>query len=144
MTRRYNANLGENCKCVVMLQKGGVVGTLDLSIQHFKHGETFPGEWLKHPLLCLIERKASIYYAYIANLCVAKSARRQGVATCMLEYAISTAKANGAQKVFVHVHTHNKPARDLYQKIGFQVVDGASLQLSVEQTYLLCLEVSSS
>lgn len=52
-------------------------------------------EWLKHPLLCLIERKASINYAYIANLCVAKSARRQGVATCMLEYAISTAKANG-------------------------------------------------
>lgn len=144
MTRRYNANMGENCKCVVMVQNGGVVGTLDLSIQHFRHGQTFPGELLKHPLVWLMERKASIWYAYIANLCVAKSARRQGVATCMLQYAISTAKANGAQKVFVHVHRHNKPARDLYQKIGFQIVDGATLQLSEEQTYLLCFEVSSS
>ncbi|XP_057806625.1 GCN5-related N-acetyltransferase 6, chloroplastic-like isoform X1 [Salvia miltiorrhiza] len=161
MTRRYNSKLGEKCMCIVMGDVDGedeakkedgelkhsilksVAGTLDLSIQHLSHGQTFPGERLKHPLVCLLDRKSSICYGYIANLCIAKSARRQGVATTMLRYAISAANSNGAEKVFVHVHRHNKPARNLYQKIGFQVVDAASFQLYVEQTYLLCLDVSS-
>ncbi|XP_047972301.1 uncharacterized protein LOC125215048 isoform X2 [Salvia hispanica] len=153
MTRRYNANMGKKCLCIIVKNENGevkpsipksVAGSLDLSIQHLSHGETFPGEWLKHPLLCLLDTKPSIRYGYIANLCIAKYARRQGVASVIIDYAISVAKSNGAEKVFVHVHRHNKPARNLYQKIGFQVVDAASTQLSAEQTFLLCLELSSS
>ncbi|XP_047972304.1 uncharacterized protein LOC125215048 isoform X5 [Salvia hispanica] len=155
MTRRYNANMGKKCLCIIVMVKNengevkpsipkSVAGSLDLSIQHLSHGETFPGEWLKHPLLCLLDTKPSIRYGYIANLCIAKYARRQGVASVIIDYAISVAKSNGAEKVFVHVHRHNKPARNLYQKIGFQVVDAASTQLSAEQTFLLCLELSSS
>ncbi|XP_042041132.1 uncharacterized protein LOC121786557 isoform X2 [Salvia splendens] len=153
MTRRYNANLGKKCLCIIVMVKNeneevkpsiskSVAGTLDLSIQHLSHGETFPGEWLKHPLLCLLDTKPSIRYGYIANLCIAKYARRQGVARNIIDYAISVAKSN--EKVFVHVHRHNKPARNLYKKIGFRVVDAASTQLSAEQIFLLCLELSSS
>ncbi|KAI3447212.1 hypothetical protein Pfo_003877 [Paulownia fortunei] len=153
MKKRYNAQLGEKCKCVVMVKKEdrkvkrtilkSVVGTLDLSIRYLSHGETFPGERVKHPLFCLIDRKASSRYGYIANLCVAKSARRQGIASSMLQFAILSAKAHGAEKVFVHVYRNNKPAQGLYQKMGFEVVDALSSPLSDDQTYLLCLETSN-
>ncbi|KAL1566853.1 N-terminal methionine N(alpha)-acetyltransferase NatE [Salvia divinorum] len=123
MTRRYNANLEKNCICIIVMvnnENGGVksesvAGTLDLSIQHLSHGETFPREWLMHPLLRLLDTKPSTCYGYIANLCIAKYARRQGVASSMLEYAISVAKSNAT-----------------------------SFQLSAEQTILLCLELSTS
>ncbi|KAL8522737.1 hypothetical protein ACS0TY_012904 [Phlomoides rotata] len=123
MTKRYNTQLGDNTKCIVMANKEAtsVVGTLDLSFRHFSHGETFPGECVKPPIFWPIERKASNNYAYIANLCVAKSARRQGIAGGMLNYAVLSTKLNGAEKVFVHVHRNNKPAQNLYQKMGFQV-----------------------
>ncbi|XP_019245906.1 PREDICTED: uncharacterized protein LOC109225625 isoform X2 [Nicotiana attenuata] len=116
-----------------------VVGTLDLMIGHLSHGEDFPGERVNAQVFCNIERRSSNRYGYIANLCVAKSARRQGIARNMLHYAIRSAKANGAEKVFVHVHTDNGPAQNLYQKVGFEVVEAANLKLSEEQPHLLLL-----
>lgn len=38
-------------------------------------------------------------YGYIANLCVSKPARRQGVATNMLHFAIKQAKLDGKMKM---------------------------------------------
>ncbi|XP_063937494.1 GCN5-related N-acetyltransferase 6, chloroplastic isoform X1 [Daucus carota subsp. sativus] len=115
-----------------------VVGTLDLSMRRLLHGETFPAERVKIPLFCSIQKEGS-KYGYISNLCVAKSARRQGIASNMLSFAIKSAIYYGAEQVFVHVHRNNKPAQLLYQKMGFEVVEIASSQLSAEQTYLLCL-----
>ncbi|GMP36808.1 hypothetical protein CsSME_00008814 [Camellia sinensis var. sinensis] len=128
----------KNVKCTILKS---VVGTLDLSIRYLLPGETFPGEMVKAPLFCSIDRTGQNRYSYIANLCVSKSARRQGIAMNMLYFAVKLAKSNGAQQVFVHVHRKNRPAQELYQKMGFEVVEMATPQLSKEQTYLLCFEL---
>ncbi|XP_028124727.1 probable N-acetyltransferase san [Camellia sinensis] len=128
----------KNVKCTILKS---VVGTLDLSIRYLLPGETFPGEMVKAPLFCSIDRTGQNRYSYIANLCVSKSARRQGIAMNMLYFAVKLAKSNGAQQVFVHVHRKNRPAQELYQKMGFEVVEMATPQLSKEQTFLLCFEL---
>lgn len=103
-----------------------VVGTLDLSIRYLLHGETFPGvqcyetpcqpviftlffaplvtkfliqERVKAPLFCSINRTSHNRYGYVANLCVAKSARRQGIASNMLHLAVKSATSDGKMEV---------------------------------------------
>nr|XP_027069247.1 uncharacterized protein LOC113694602 [Coffea arabica]XP_027069282.1 uncharacterized protein LOC113694635 [Coffea arabica] len=149
LKRRSNTQLGHKCTCMVAVKKENrdvkhtvlksVVGTLDLSIQYLSQGETFPGERVKNPLFCSIDRKSCRRYGYISNLCVAKSARRQGIASKMILFAISSAKRDGAEQVFVHVHRFNTPAQELYHKMGFQMVEAARFDKSNEQIYLLQL-----
>ncbi|KAF5956401.1 hypothetical protein HYC85_003626 [Camellia sinensis] len=131
LKRRCRKQQKHKCTCVVTVKKEdknvkctilkSVVGTLDLSIRYLLPGETFPGEMVKAPLFCSIDRTGQNRYSYIANLCVSKSARRQGIAMNMLYFAVKLAKSNGAQQVFVHVHRKNRPAQELYQKMGFEV-----------------------
>ncbi|KAL6965787.1 GCN5-related N-acetyltransferase 6, chloroplastic [Sarracenia purpurea var. burkii] len=140
----------QKCACIVTVKKEernekrtilkSVVGTLDLSIRYLLPEETFPGERVKAPIFCSIDRASRSRYGYIANLCVAKSARRQGIAKNMLHFAINLAKSNEAELVFVHVYRNNRPAQELYRKMGFQVVERATGHLSKEQTYLLCFK----
>nr|XP_009784965.1 PREDICTED: uncharacterized protein LOC104233286 isoform X2 [Nicotiana sylvestris] len=147
LKRRCKAHIGQRCTCIVTVRNEeqnirhtvlkSVVGTLDLMIGHLSQGEDFPGERVNAQVFCNTERRSSNRYGYIANLCVAKSARRQGIARNMLHFAIRSAKAN--EKVFVHVHTDNGPAQKLYQKVGFEVVEVANLKLSEEQPHLLLL-----
>ncbi|XP_017219556.1 GCN5-related N-acetyltransferase 6, chloroplastic isoform X2 [Daucus carota subsp. sativus] len=143
--RNCKSQIGHKSTCILAVKNEprnvilkNVVGTLDLSMRRLLHGETFPAERVKIPLFCSIQKEGS-KYGYISNLCVAKSARRQGIASNMLSFAIKSAIYYGAEQVFVHVHRNNKPAQLLYQKMGFEVVEIASSQLSAEQTYLLCL-----
>uniref|UniRef100_A0A5B6ZA95 N-acetyltransferase domain-containing protein n=1 Tax=Davidia involucrata TaxID=16924 RepID=A0A5B6ZA95_DAVIN len=105
LKRRCKGIFGQKCTCIVTVKKEernvkhtvlkSVVGTLDLSIQYLLHGETFPQERVKAPLFCSVKRTGKTQYGYIANLCVAKSARRQGIASNMLHFAIESAKSNG-------------------------------------------------
>ncbi|KAK6789579.1 hypothetical protein RDI58_013379 [Solanum bulbocastanum] len=149
LKRRCKAQIGQRCTCIVAVRTEdkiirhtvlkSVVGTLDLIIGHLSHGEAFPGGRVNAPDLSNIERRSSNRYGYIANLCVSKSSRRQGVARNMLHFAIRLAKENGAETVFVHVHTNNGPAQKLYQKIGFQVVEVKNHKLTDEQPHLLFL-----
>ncbi|KAI8017126.1 putative N-acetyltransferase san [Camellia lanceoleosa] len=151
LKRRCRKQQKHKCTCIVTVKKEdknvkctilkSVVGTLDLSIRYLLPGETFPGERVKAPLFCSIDKTGQNRYSYIANLCVSKSARRQGIATNMLYFAVKLAKSNGAEQVFVHVHRKNRPAQELYQKMGFEVVEMATPQLSKEQTFLLCFEL---
>ncbi|XP_068658345.1 GCN5-related N-acetyltransferase 6, chloroplastic-like isoform X3 [Aristolochia californica] len=78
-------------------------------------------------------------YAYVANLCVAKYARRQGIATNMLYLASDMAISTGMKQLFVHVNIDNKPAQELYRKAGFQVVEAAPP--SKDQRLLMCVEL---
>ncbi|XVE70708.1 hypothetical protein DITRI_Ditri10aG0092400 [Diplodiscus trichospermus] len=129
----YKGQHGQTYTCVVTVKKEernvkrtvlkSVVGTLDFSIRHLLHGESFPGEREKH-LFCSINRTHLNKYVYVSNLCVAKSARRQSIASVEL--------------VYVHVHRNNEPALQLYQKIGFEIVEMASSLLLEKQMYLLC------
>ncbi|KFK39887.1 hypothetical protein AALP_AA3G301900 [Arabis alpina] len=144
--RRCKGLQGQKCSCIVAVKKEerhikrsvikSVVGTLDLSIRFFLQGETFPGEKVKSQLFCSINREGSNRYGYIANLCVAKSARRQGIACNMLRFAVETARLSGVEQVYVHVHRNNSVAQELYQKTGFQMVETGPMESS-DDTYLL-------
>ncbi|KAG6588080.1 hypothetical protein SDJN03_16645, partial [Cucurbita argyrosperma subsp. sororia] len=146
--KRRCSGLGQSCTCIVTVSKEqkhikrtvikSVVATLDMSLRHLMHGETFPGEREKSHV-CSINKEIPNKYAYVSNLCVSKAARRQGVASNMLKFAVETARSSGIEQVYVHVHRNNTPARILYEKIGFEVVEIASSQLLEEQTYLLCI-----
>lgn len=149
--RRCRAQNGQKCMCIVAVKKEpsnvkqtilkSIVGTLDLSIQYLLHGETFPGERVRAPLFCRINEAGPARYGYIGNLCVAKSARRRGIASSMISYALESAKRTGVGQVYVHVHRDNGPAQELYKKMEFKMVEQASAQLVKERTYLLCLEI---
>ncbi|KAF5743101.1 hypothetical protein HS088_TW09G01166 [Tripterygium wilfordii] len=146
--RRSASKLGQKCTCFVTVRKEvknvkctvikSVVATVDLSIRFLLHGETFPGERGKASVFCCIKREGQ-RYGYIANLCVAKWARRRGIAVNMLHFAIESAKFNGVEQVYVHVHRKNKAALELYERMGFEIVEMATSQLLEDQTYLLCL-----
>ncbi|KAK6941295.1 FR47-like, partial [Dillenia turbinata] len=126
-----------------------VVGTLDLIIRYPLHGETFPGERTKTPLFCSINGEEMNRYGYVSNLCVAKSARRRGIASDMPHFAVEMAKINVKSKmncapqVFVHVLRKNQPAQELYRKLGFEVkcqthsVRGSLYRLTLNSTFLV-------
>ncbi|XP_028787002.1 uncharacterized protein LOC114742938 isoform X2 [Neltuma alba] len=151
--RRCRGQTRESCTCIITVNneqknvKGSilksVVGTLDLSIGYLLKGETFPGEGVKAPPLLFrsIDRTPPSRYGYIANLCVAKSARRVGIASNMLYFAVEYAKSHGAEQAYVHVDPNNRPAQILYQKMGFEMVEPAHDHLSPQQPYLLRLHI---
>ncbi|XP_019417049.1 PREDICTED: uncharacterized protein LOC109328177 isoform X2 [Lupinus angustifolius] len=149
--RRCKSQSGETCACIITVKKEqknvkrsilkSVVGTLDLNIRYLLQGETFPGERVKAPHFCSIKRTPPSRYGYISNLCVAKSARRQGIASNTLYFAVQAAKSNGVTQLYVHVDRNNNPAQILYQKMGFEMVETANSRFLLEETYLLRLQM---
>ncbi|KAK3003854.1 hypothetical protein RJ639_019523, partial [Escallonia herrerae] len=124
------------CFCFVAVKKeekkvrrtvlSSVVGTLDLSIRQFLRGETYPGEVKRlSAVLASPEPFDAHKYAYVANVCVSKFARRKGIASNMLYLATDVATSAGMKQLFVHVNADNKPAQDLYRKTGFKSIDDA-------------------
>ncbi|KAL1371760.1 GCN5-related N-acetyltransferase 6, chloroplastic isoform X1 [Arachis stenosperma] len=149
--RRCKVQNGESCTCIITVRKEqknvkrsiikSVVGTLDLNIRYLLQGETFPGERAKAPPFCSINKTPSSRYGYISNLCVAKSARRQGIARNMLHFAVESAKSvAGVTRIFAHVERNNGAAQSLYKNMGFEMVEMANSLLLDEQTYLLRLQ----
>ncbi|XP_044471033.1 uncharacterized protein LOC123200019 isoform X1 [Mangifera indica] len=154
--RRCRGQHGQKYLCIVTVKKEernvkrtvlkSVVGTLDLSIRYMLHGETYPGERVMAPPFGCINKTDPNRYGYIANLCVAKSARRQGIASNMLHFAIVSAKSNDVDQLYVHVHRNNKPALELYQKMGFELshsydMVGMGSSQFLEHTDLLCIRM---
>ncbi|MCL7044301.1 hypothetical protein MKW94_001380 [Papaver nudicaule] len=129
----------KNVKCTVLKS---IVGTLDLSIRQFLPGETFPGE-VKKPSTFLASHGAygAHRYAYIANVCVSKFARRRGIASNMLYLASDLATTTGIKQLFVHVNFDNNPAQELYKKVGFEMVEAASSPLANDQRLLMSMQL---
>ncbi|GAB2231212.1 hypothetical protein Droror1_Dr00027501 [Drosera rotundifolia] len=124
------------CFCLVALKKedknvrrtvlNSVVGTLDLSIRQFLQGETYPGVKTRpSAVMASYEPFGTHRYAYIANVCVSKFGRRQGIASNLLHLAINIATSAGMKILYVHVNADNKAAQGLYAKAGFELVEGA-------------------
>ncbi|KAL9224212.1 hypothetical protein vseg_000273 [Gypsophila vaccaria] len=144
LKRKCKGYNGYKTSCIVAVMKEdknvkrsvikSVVGTLDLSIRNLLLGESFPGEKVSN------QKKQDSKYGYVSNLCVAKSARRKGLAINMLTFAIQSAVSNGAETIFVHVHRKNTTAQHLYQKLGFEIVEEATPNLEQEQMYLLSIK----
>jgi ribosomal-protein-alanine N-acetyltransferase len=55
----------------------------------------------------------------IENVVVTPSARRSGIAGNLISHFLSTARAAGAEAVFLEVRESNQPARRLYEKFHF-------------------------
>ncbi|WMV30325.1 hypothetical protein MTR67_023710, partial [Solanum verrucosum] len=70
---------------------------------------------IKNPLIHI-----NMLYAYIANVCVAKFARRQGIASNIIHLAANMAALEGFKQLFVHVNADNIPGQELYQKHSFK------------------------
>ncbi|PSR90098.1 Acyl-CoA N-acyltransferase protein [Actinidia chinensis var. chinensis] len=140
------------CFCFVAVKKeeknirrtvlNSVVGTLDLSIRQFLRGETYPGE-IKRPSAILESHEPhdTHKYAYVANVCVLKFARRKGIALNMLYLATDVASLAGMKQLFVHVNADNLPAQELYKKTGFKIVEAASSPVSKDQMLLMNVEL---
>ncbi|KZV44444.1 hypothetical protein F511_19345 [Dorcoceras hygrometricum] len=120
-----------------------IVGTLDLSIRQFVHGETYPEDIKRYSAVLANQEPLGMHkYAYIANVCVAKFARRQGIASNMIYLATDVAIVSGLKQLFVHVNADNRPAQDLYRKTGFkQVVEAALSPISRDQRILMSMDL---
>ena len=58
----------------------------------------------------------------IANLAVAPTARRRGVARALLEHIIGEARGSGLARLFLEVRESNATARALYNSLRFEPV----------------------
>ena len=56
----------------------------------------------------------------IPNVCVASTARRRGVGTCLMEALCEEAKQCGVADLFLEVRQSNTAAKNLYQSFGFE------------------------
>ncbi|XP_057479921.1 GCN5-related N-acetyltransferase 6, chloroplastic-like isoform X4 [Actinidia eriantha] len=140
--RKYAEQVKKEEKNIRRTVLNSVVGTLDLSIRQFLRGETYPGE-IKRPwaILASHEPYDTYKYAYVANVCVLKFARRKGIALNMLYLATDVASLAGMKQLFVHVNADNLPALELYKKTGFKIVEAASSPISKDQMLLMNVEL---
>lgn len=83
----------------------GLVGTLDLYAVRAVQGEVLIGN--------------SNNAAYLANVCVADTARRQGVGGALIQAARQVAKTWGVEALYVHIMAVNEGAKMFYQLHGF-------------------------
>ena len=58
--------------------------------------------------------------AFLNNVAVTKSARRQGVGRALMEKMIETVSAEGASFLSLEVRFSNQAAADLYRSLGFE------------------------
>ncbi|KAK4780114.1 hypothetical protein SAY87_016220 [Trapa incisa] len=119
-----------------------VVGTLDLSIRQYLQGKTYPGELRKLSAVLANQEPFDAHkYTYIANVCVSKFARRQGIATNMIYLAMEVASLVGMKQLFVHVDADNTIAQHLYNKTGFEIVDSYSSPTPKDPRILMSMEL---
>ncbi|KAF7055443.1 hypothetical protein CFC21_062967 [Triticum aestivum] len=156
LKKRCGRQVGEKYTCFVAVKNddvtrtvvNSVVGTVDLCVRHPLHGETYPAEPGNTPFYSRIYQPDQPKFGYLTNVCVAKYARRQGIASNMLLLAIDAARLDGkalglsgivkpqiivvhllipsplivgAESIYIHVHKDNLPARRLYDHVGFKV-----------------------
>jgi ribosomal-protein-alanine N-acetyltransferase len=101
------------------------------------HAEAFETSWSPEALARLLDQpgvsltvepdgfillQAAADEAEILTLAVRPSARRQGLATRLVEAAAAQAAAGGTERLFLEVAEDNEPARALYSRLGFAQV----------------------
>ncbi|KAK3233127.1 hypothetical protein CYMTET_56559, partial [Cymbomonas tetramitiformis] len=103
-----------------------VVGTLDVNV-----GERIPAEELMGtlPKDCVSGKRA-----YLSNVCVASSARRNGIAMQLVKAANTFAFGKGVEMMYVHVADDNPGAYNLYTGAGFVV----EAEESTKDAHALC------
>jgi GNAT superfamily N-acetyltransferase len=67
-----------------------------------------------------IDQASGIRHPNIFLVYVAPAHRRQGIGRALMEYAHTWAKTQGYTQIGLQVFTHNQPAIDLYQQLGYR------------------------
>ncbi|MBX2864286.1 MAG: GNAT family N-acetyltransferase [Leptolyngbyaceae cyanobacterium MAG.088] len=102
--KRRLKNSTQQYSCLVVVDKSAgskIVGTIEISLRSQFWQPLHP----RRP--------------YIANVAVAQSYRRLGLAQQMLLACEYIGRTWGCQQLYLHVATNNPPAIALYQKIGY-------------------------
>lgn len=98
--------------CTLQTAPEFVVGTLDITI-----GPKLPAEELIGRM-----PEDGQGRAYLSNVCVLESVRRQGIARQMINAACEKAKECHVECMYVHVIESNTSARKLYEaRCGFDI-----------------------
>ena len=74
--------------------------------------------------------------AWITSVFVKPAVQRRGVATRMMEHALSTAEARGITQAELYVSEANEAGRLFYETLGFDVVGRAPRALRIQGQYL--------
>ena len=61
-------------------------------------------------------------YVYISNLAVSREFRRRGIAQELLESCEQLTRSWGYSELHLHVMGDNERGRNLYQKLGYEIV----------------------
>ncbi|MEM9771812.1 MAG: GNAT family N-acetyltransferase [Cyanobacteria bacterium P01_D01_bin.73] len=87
-------------------------------------------------------------HLYISNLAIAKSHRRQGIATALLQECEHFAKRWGFTSIHLHVLEDNQAARQLYREAGYHteaaLADWFSRLLGRSRRLLMCKKLDDS
>jgi ribosomal protein S18 acetylase RimI-like enzyme len=94
------------CSVAICVQQcqSEIVGTIELSARNAS------------------DRLPKNRYAYISNLAVSKDWRRKGVAQQLLIECEHIAQCWGYTELYLHVMADNERGRNLYQKLGYELI----------------------
>ncbi len=70
-----------------------------------------------------IRKKEGIKHAFICDISIYKNHRRKGYATQTFQELEKEVKNKGIFTIKLHVFGHNKPARTLYNKLGYKATN---------------------
>jgi ribosomal protein S18 acetylase RimI-like enzyme len=70
-------------------------------------------------------------YSYIFLLYVHPEHRQRGIGSALIQYAHTLARERGDRQIGLHVFSRNRPALNLYQRLGYE----AQSLLMVKKTY---------
>ena len=95
------------CSIALCNQHGDsqVIGTIEVGMRHANH-----------------HQPTQHRYVYISNLAVSRDFRRRGVAQELLTNCEQIAKSWGFTEIHLHVMGDNDRGRNLYEKLGYEIV----------------------
>ncbi|MEM9543071.1 MAG: GNAT family N-acetyltransferase [Cyanobacteria bacterium P01_E01_bin.42] len=59
-------------------------------------------------------------YSYIFLLYIRPEHRRQGIGSALMQYAHTLARERGDRQIGLHVFSRNRPALNLYERLGYE------------------------
>lgn len=83
-------------------------------------------------LTLAIYRTTTGVHAWIEDVVVDKNARKQGIATLLTQAAVEIARGNGAKAVSLTSRPEREAANQLYQKLGFTLVETNLYRMKLE------------
>jgi ribosomal protein S18 acetylase RimI-like enzyme len=103
----YHKPLQQVCSIAVYPNRGQsqVIGTIEVGVRTTNYRQPTPHR-----------------YAYISNLAVSRDFRRRGVAAELLIECERITKSWGYTELYLHVMADNERGRNLYKKLGYEIV----------------------